>query len=182
MTEPIAPGDHTAYMRLALSLSRLSPAQPSNYRVGAVLVSATSNTILSSGYTQELAGNTHAEQNCLAKLGGGGEVPAEEAVLYTTMEPCVRRLSGNASCVERILRAGIRRVFVGVLEPDVFVACNDGRAVLERGGVEVVRVPGLEDEILEVAMAGHEGRRRGHGVSDADADAAAAAAAASAGA
>jgi pyrimidine deaminase RibD-like protein len=162
-------------MRLALSLSRLSPRKPTNYRVGAVLLSRTTNTLLSSSYTLELPGNTHAEQNCLTKLCLRDSLPesrvaeafpaGEEVVLYTTMEPCVRRLSGNVSCVERILGTGIKRVFVGVKEPEVFVGGNEGRRLLEDGGVEVVHVHGLEEEILEVAMAGHEGRagEAGHG-------------------
>ncbi|KAI9780756.1 MAG: hypothetical protein M1839_006544 [Geoglossum umbratile] len=163
-------------MLLALSLSRLSPPKPTNYRVGALLLNATTNTVLSTSYTLELPGNTHAEQNCLAKLAL--QLPesriaeafpdnSNEVVLYTTMEPCVRRLSGNQSCVERILGTrrgggGISKVYVGAREPGVFVEGNEGRRVLEEAGVVVVDVAGLEGDILEVAMAGHE-KREGEG-------------------
>jgi pyrimidine deaminase RibD-like protein len=82
---------HLHYLRRALSLARLSPPKPTNFRVGCVIVSfpATGSSsssssapsasvggedrppegdVLSTGYTLELEGNTHAEQNALAKL------------------------------------------------------------------------------------------------------------------
>jgi pyrimidine deaminase RibD-like protein len=83
--------------------------------------------------------------------------------LYTTMEPCNQRSVGNTPCVDRILalksadgRLAIQRVYVGVSEPETFVGVNLGRRKLVEAGVEVVLVPGLEREILEVATAGHE--------------------------
>jgi pyrimidine deaminase RibD-like protein len=80
-----------------------------------------------------------------------------DTVLYTTMEPCIKRLSGNKSCVDRIVEAKrIRKVYVGVLEPEKFVEENNGRRVLETAGIQYAHLPGLEHEILEVATAGHE--------------------------
>lgn len=158
-----------AYMKHALDLARKSPPKPTNYRVGAVLVDAASNKILSTGFTLELPGNTHAEQCCFAKLAERHGVAEEElgtvllpaggggAVLYTTMEPCSVRLSGNLPCADRILRIGrgVRTVYVGVTEPDKFVETNTGRRALEAAGIGFVHVPGLEKDILEVATAGH---------------------------
>lgn len=153
-------------MEYALNLARKSPPKPTNYCVGAVLVDASTNTILADGYTLELEGNTHAEQCCLIKLAEKHNVPEEQLkdvlprnlALYTTMEPCSKRLSGNLPCAERILRlAGpIDVVYVGVMEPKKFVQENTGRDALERAGVKFEHVGGLEDEILSVARAGHE--------------------------
>ena len=56
---------------------------------------------------------------------------------------------------------GIRKVYIGVKEPEKFVGENKGRKKLEDAGVEVVHVPGLEDEILKVATAGHEKKEEG---------------------
>lgn len=159
--------DHLAYLRLALSLAKKSPPMPTNFRVGAILVSQSLETpIFSTGYTLELPGNTHAEQCCLNKfMDSRGIQTVEElqeklpadTVLYTTLEPCIRRLSGNKPCVDRIIEAKrIRTVYVGVLEPDKFVEENNGRRVLETAGIQYEHVPGLEQEILEVATAGHE--------------------------
>ena len=166
----IIPGDHKGYMRLALSLAEKSPPKPTNFRVGAVLVDESENTILSTGYTMELSGNTHAEQCCLQKLATAHGRQVEEVadllptgkVIYTTMEPCGKRLSGNLPCVDRILgtksgvNGGIRTVYLGVQEPETFVGQNTGRIKLENAGIQCVHVAGLEDDILKVATAGHQ--------------------------
>lgn len=156
---------HSDHMREALSLARKSPPKPTNYRVGALLVDGKANTILATGYTLECDGNTHAEQCCFIKLvkeHGVSEdrlrdILPEETVLYTTIEPCFKRLSGNLSCVDRILGLGnaIKTVYVGVKEPEKFVGENTGRSKLEEAGITVVLVEGMEEEILEVATAGH---------------------------
>ncbi|AEO64123.1 2f5ff2b7-a3b9-4776-b993-ea9e6fdde6d3 [Thermothielavioides terrestris] len=161
----VRPGDHKAYMQLALEHARKSPPKPTNYRVGAVLVDLATNEILATGYTLELPGNTHAEQCCFMKLAEKHGVSEEnlkqvlppELALYTTVEPCSKRLSGNLPCVERVLRlaGSIRTVYVGIMEPETFVAENTGRLSLENAGISVVHVEGLEKDILEVATAGH---------------------------
>lgn len=161
----IAPVDHLAYMRYALSLAEKAPPKSTNFCVGAVLVDEAANEILSTGYTMELPGNTHAEQCCLAKMEtskmmkrGPPETgaAAQKLVLYTTMEPCNKRASGNMPCTETILmNGGIKVVYVGVKEPEKFVGENVGRAKLEEAGIKYIHVPGLEKEILGVATAGH---------------------------
>ncbi|KAL9020498.1 MAG: hypothetical protein Q9185_002271 [Variospora sp. 1 TL-2023] len=166
----IAPLDHLGYMRLALSLAEKCPPKPTNYRVGAVLVDEGTNQILSTGFTLELPGNTHAEQCALRKYSSTKNVPEEavgsvlptQTVLYTTMEPCQTRSAGNTPCVERILGTisgedgGIQTVYVGVKEPDTFVVANAGQSKLEQAGIVYIHVPGLEQEILHTATAGHQ--------------------------
>lgn len=70
---------HTNHLAHALRLARESPPRPTNFRVGAVLVDADANTVVSTGYTLECAGNTHAEECCLIKMarGGGGDGEAQ---------------------------------------------------------------------------------------------------------
>jgi pyrimidine deaminase RibD-like protein len=172
MTSPTAhptikAGDHAAYMDYALEQARKSPSKPTNFRVGAILLDADTNTIIATGYTLELPGNTHAEQTCFMKVAEQhkvleekiGEMLPTNTVLYTTVEPCNKRLSGNLTCVERILRLGnaVKVVYVGVKEPEKFVGENLGRARLENVGIKVehVEVEGMEKRILEVATAGH---------------------------
>ncbi len=164
------PNDHIQYMRLALDEARKSPPKPSNFCVGALLVNANTGAILSRGFTLECEGNTHAEQCCLLKLAQEHGLPEEQVgealpantVIYTTMEPCNLRLSGSLPCADRILRTKskdgeqrIKKVYLGVKEPEKFVGVNQGRAKLEKGGVECIHVPGLEEQILSVATAGH---------------------------
>ena len=157
----IAPGDHVAYMRHALSFAKKAPPKPTNFCVGAVLVDEATNTILSTGYTMELPGNTHAEQCCLAKANESKRresgAAMQKLVLYTTMEPCNKRASGNVPCTETIVKnGGVKVVYVGMREPEKFVGENVGKAKLEEAGIEYVHVPGMEAEILEAATAGHE--------------------------
>ncbi|KAF2969710.1 hypothetical protein GQX73_g3816 [Xylaria multiplex] len=162
----IRPDDHEGYMRLALSLATKSPLKPTNYRVGAVMVDKPTNQVLATGYTLELPGNTHAEQCCIEKLAQKyaltgtrlGDALPDAIALYTTVEPCSQRLSGNKPCVDRILEVGkhIKTVYVGVQEPDTFVTGNSSRRKLEDAGIEVLLVSGFERDILEVATAGHK--------------------------
>jgi len=161
---------HEDYMRLALDQAKKAPPKPTNFCVGAVLVSPSANDpILAVGHTMELPGNTHAEQCCLQKIAEQAELSEDEVgkvlphdtVLYTTMEPCNMRLSGNLPCVDRVLRTrqhggGIQKVYLGVKEPEKFVGENQGRRKLEDAGVEVIHVGGMEEEILRIATAGHE--------------------------
>ncbi|GLA00256.1 hypothetical protein AnigIFM60653_008315 [Aspergillus niger] len=180
---------HLHYMTQCLALARKAPALPTNFRVGALLLSRSttdttptysSDILLSTGYTMELAGNTHAEQCCLSNYASVHGVPDEQVhtvlphndperklVMYVTMEPCGKRLSGNAPCVERIINTrqggegrGIHKVYFGVKEPGTFVGESEGVRRLEEAGVEWEVVPGLEREILEVAVEGHEKEKR----------------------
>lgn len=165
----LGPTDHLGHLEYCLTLAKLSPPKPTNYRVGALLLSPSTNTLLSTGYTLELPGNTHAEQVCFSKLCTEHQKTLEtladvlpgDTVLYTTVEPCAKRLSGNMTCVERILKInskgeGIKKIYVGVREPEKFVGENFGRKMLEDAGIQVILVEGLETAILEVAEAGHE--------------------------
>lgn len=144
---------HLDHLRHALTLARQCVPTPTAFCVGAVLVSPT-GAVLSTGYSRELPGNTHAEQCALEKLLP--EKPPAGSVLYTTMEPCSERLSGNQPCLYRILEVGgITTVVVGVKEPETFIKENVAEKVLRESGVAYVHVPGLEKEILEVAERGH---------------------------
>lgn len=166
-------------MQKCIELAKQAPALPTNFRVGAVLISRNeSNTsedcILSTGYTMELAGNTHAEQCCFANFAAVHKVaeervadvlpvePGRKLIMYVSMEPCGKRLSGNAPCAVRIARTredgreGIHKVYFGVKEPETFVGESEGCRMLSAAGIEWEHVAGMEREILTVAMAGHE--------------------------
>ena len=149
-------------MELALEEAAKCTPTPSAFCVGAVLVSPSANTVISTGYSRELPGNTHAEQCCLDKvlalhLQNDAAVEAgpllHGADIYTTMEPCSVRLSGNKPCTERLLAIGIGRVFLGTMEPDEFVNC-EGTRLLKEQGVQVISVPGFAERCLAAARRG----------------------------
>ena len=89
------------------------------------------------------------------------EVLPKNMILYTTMEPCNKRQSGKMPCVDRILRLKdcIRVVYCGIKEPENFIEQTVlvvGRKRLAETGVEVIFIDGMEDQILAVALSGHE--------------------------
>jgi len=176
MTSP-SKSVHLAYLEQALDLARKSPPKPRNFCVGALLVSFphdSSPEVLSTGYTLELPGNTHAEQCALAKLARAWSIPESQiksilapemnVILYTTLEPCGRRLSGDTPCVQRIIATrdsgsggmgGIRKVVFGAKEPGTFVRDSETCRMLDEAGVEWEYVEGLQGEILAVSRSGH---------------------------
>ncbi|CBQ68716.1 related to CAX4-required for full levels of dolichol-linked oligosaccharides [Sporisorium reilianum SRZ2] len=111
---------HYAMMLTALSEADKSPPTDTAFCVGCVIcvtsdeAARSSSQILATGFSRELPGNTHAEQCALDKLvsdflpkhqhNAAKEAPTLDLDLYTTMEPCSERLSGNLPCVQRILR------------------------------------------------------------------------------
>ncbi|KAG0210106.1 hypothetical protein BGX28_009647 [Mortierella sp. GBA30] len=72
----------------------------------------------------------------------------KELIMYSTMEPCSTRLSGNRPCAERLIESGVRRVYVGVREPDHFVKTVVGVEQMLDRGIEVIHIPGFEDLCL----------------------------------
>lgn len=83
-------------------------------RVGAVV--AKDGRLLSTGYRGETRG-MHAERVAIQKLN---REALEGAILYTTLEPCVELHSDQEveSCADLIVSAGIKDVFIGVLDPN----------------------------------------------------------------
>lgn len=73
------------------------------------------------------------------------------------MEPCNERLSGNTTCVERILKLKdvIGAVYVGIREPSTFIGRNDGIQRLREVGIAVEMLEDMRDRILKVSTAGH---------------------------
>jgi pyrimidine deaminase RibD-like protein len=171
---------HLKYLSIALTEACRSPPKPTNFRVGCVIVSnptSSSPSVLSTGYTLELPGNTHAEQCALDKLAASGSVdeaslstfltPNLNATLYTTLEPCGKRLSGNTPCVRRIIATregnpdgGIRKVVFGAKEPGTFVQDSQSCRLLTEADIAWEYVPALEKEILAVAMEGHDQKQK----------------------
>lgn len=146
------------YMELAIQEASKCGPTTTAFSVGAVLVNGVK--ILSTGYSRELPGNTHAEQCAMEKYfekSGERELP-EGTLIYTTMEPCSYRLSGNEPCVQRIIsmQGKIKTVFVGVLEPDTFVKNNTSFNLLREHEIDYVQIKGYENECTAIAFKGHE--------------------------
>ena len=90
----------------------------------------------------EPPGGAHAERLALDEAGTAGA----DATLYTTLEPCDHE-GRTGPCTEAVVAAGIRRVVVGVEDPDPNVS-GRGVARLRDAGLEVV-VGVLGDEVAD---------------------------------
>jgi len=99
-----------------------------NPMVGAVLVEC--GAIVARGH-HAFFGGPHAEVNALTDLG---RKPAEDAVLYVTLEPC-SSTGKTGPCTRVIIESGIRKLVIGAIDPD---QRHRGR------GIELLREAGLE--------------------------------------
>nr|MBF0221771.1 bifunctional diaminohydroxyphosphoribosylaminopyrimidine deaminase/5-amino-6-(5-phosphoribosylamino)uracil reductase RibD [Desulfobulbaceae bacterium] len=117
------------YMKLALdeavkAAGRTSP----NPLVGAVVVN--NGRVVGRGYHKK-AGTAHAEINALAEAGP----KAHGATIYVTLEPCNHH-GRTGPCTEAILKNGLRRVVVGMPDPNPSVA-GGGNLFLTQNGLQV---------------------------------------------
>jgi diaminohydroxyphosphoribosylaminopyrimidine deaminase/5-amino-6-(5-phosphoribosylamino)uracil reductase len=118
------------FMRAALRQARKGLGRTSpNPAVGAVIVR--DDKIIASGYHKR-AGSGHAEIEVLAKIGGRGK---NEDTLYVTLEPCNHQ-GRTPPCAEAILSSGIRKLVVGMRDPNPKVS-GGGSEFLAQKGVEV---------------------------------------------
>ncbi len=126
-------GDDDAMMRRAVGLAgsvrtRTSP----NPWVGCVVVCRDGREL--EGATQP-PGADHAEAQAIRRARAGG-VDTNGAAVFVTLEPCCHR-GRTPSCADALIEAGVRRVVVGVLDPDPLVA-GKGVERLRAAGVDVV--------------------------------------------
>ena len=115
-------------MKKALALAKLSLGLSSpNPPVGAVIVK--DGKIVGEGFTQQIGGD-HAEIVALAKAGDS----AQGGNMYVTMEPC-SHYGRTPPCSDALIKAGIRRVFMAVTDPNPQVN-GKGNTMLKQAGVE----------------------------------------------
>ncbi len=122
------------WMSRALALAETARGYSSpNPPVGAVIVDATG--IIGQGATQPVSG-PHAE---IVALHAAGE-RARNATMYVTLEP--HSFHGHTPpCTEAIIAAGIARVVIATLDPNLRVH-GEGVEQLRAAGIEVVVGPG----------------------------------------
>ena len=128
-------------MRRAIELARKGGGfvHP-NPLVGCVVVK--DGQIIADGY-HEKYGEFHAERNALTHCN----TETKDALLYVTLEPCCH-YGKTPPCTEIIIEKGIKKVFVGILDPNPLVA-GKGVKMLQDAGIEV-EVGICENEIREL--------------------------------
>lgn len=117
------------YMNLAIELAKGTEGQTApNPTVGAVLVK--NNQIIGMGAHLK-AGGPHAEVHAIRMAGEN----AVDATLYVTLEPC-SHFGKTPPCSDLVIKTGIKKVFVAMLDPNPQVA---GRGIerMRKAGIEV---------------------------------------------
>ncbi len=128
-------------MRRAIQLARQNLGRTSpNPSVGCVI--ADDSGIVAEAVTAP-GGRPHAETLALAAAGSR----ARGATVYLTLEPCAHH-GKTPPCADALVKAGVKRVVVGCIDPYPPVR-GRGLRRLRQAGVEVV-VGGLEDECKRV--------------------------------
>lgn len=125
----MATNEDLRFMRRAMELAlRGEGAVNPNPLVGAVIVR--NGRIIGAGWHEQWGG-LHAERNALARCSE----PASGATMYVTLEPCCHH-GKTPPCTEAVIAAGIRRVVVGLTDPNPLVA-GKGIEKLREAGIEV---------------------------------------------
>jgi diaminohydroxyphosphoribosylaminopyrimidine deaminase/5-amino-6-(5-phosphoribosylamino)uracil reductase len=117
--------------------------------VGCVVLTPSGRTCV--GATRP-PGQAHAEIDALERAGDD----ALGATVITTLEPCSHR-GRTGPCAEALVAAGVRRVVVGLLDPDPRVS-GRGVAVLEAAGIDVT--VGIRAAEIERQLAPYLHHRR----------------------
>lgn len=120
------------------ALGRTSP----NPCVGAVIVK--DDVVVATGY-HERAGTPHAEVHALRKAGE----QARGATMYVTLEPC-NHVGRTGPCSHAVVASGIRRVVIGMLDPNPLVAGGGEKYLLDHD-VEVTTGV-LEDQCRTINL------------------------------
>lgn len=127
------------FLRRACELGLGCTFSDSAYSVGCVLVSS-GGVVLGEGYSRMggVCDRRHAEEVVISgALGSGGLLDLGGCDLYSSLQPCCRRLSGVVSCQDLILEAGISRVIYGLREPNYFLDHVGDDYLVSRGVIVI---------------------------------------------
>lgn len=140
-------------MRLAIAEAGKSIVEDHGVHpfVGAVIADG-DGQVIASAYRGETGSGRHAEFIVLSKVE---KINANltEAELFVTLEPCTARGPGKIPCAERIVGSGIRRVHIGMLDPNPQIL-GRGETALRWKGIDVERFP--SDLIRELETLNQE--------------------------
>jgi diaminohydroxyphosphoribosylaminopyrimidine deaminase / 5-amino-6-(5-phosphoribosylamino)uracil reductase len=137
-------------MQRCLTLAQKAQGKTApNPMVGAVVVQ--NGNIIGEGWHPG-AGQPHAEVFALGVAGAN----AQGATIYVSLEPCNHH-GRTPPCTEAVIAAGIKKVVVGMVDPNPLVA---GRGIdrLRQAGIEVIT--GVEKEACEQLNEGFIQRMR----------------------
>lgn len=119
------------YMAMALRLAAKAAGRTSpNPMVGAVVVK--NGRVIARGWHKK-AGGPHAEAIALAKAGAA----ARGGTLYVTLEPCSHTNKRTPPCTPLVIKSGVKRVVIAMIDPNPNVS-GGGINAIRKAGIEVV--------------------------------------------
>ncbi len=119
------------WMRRSIQLALLAEGRTSpNPIVGAIVLDS-NGRLVGEGFHSG-AGNAHAEIEALSQAGEN----SIDGTIVVTLEPCCHQ-GLTPPCTEAIIKAGLKRVVVGMVDPDPRVSGN-GISRLKESGLEVI--------------------------------------------
>jgi ATP-dependent DNA helicase RecG len=136
-------------MEIALDQMRKSVAEKRDDgkvspKVGAVVVFP--DGLYETAHRGELREGDHAEYTLLERKLDNKKL--DDAVLFTTLEPCVKRNPPKRGCSRRVTNARIKTVYVGIQDRDPTVA-GEGIEHMENHGVKVLMFDREYQKIIE---------------------------------
>ncbi|MEK7332084.1 MAG: bifunctional diaminohydroxyphosphoribosylaminopyrimidine deaminase/5-amino-6-(5-phosphoribosylamino)uracil reductase RibD, partial [Nitrospirota bacterium] len=114
-------------LRLAAKAAGMTSPNP---MVGAVLVK--NGKLIAEDYHRK-PGTPHAEALVIQKAGE----KARAATLYVNLEPCCHTDKRTPPCTKAIINAGIKKVVIGMKDPNPKVA-GKGIEELEKAGIKII--------------------------------------------
>jgi len=130
------------YIKECIELARLGEGKVSpNPFVGAIVLDK-NGEVAGKGY-HEKYGEAHAEVNALNEAGER----AEGGTLYVNLEPC-SHFGKTPPCADFVAKSGIKRLVVGIMDPNPLVS-GLGLARIGEAGIEIA-VGVLEKECKKV--------------------------------
>ncbi|KAG5525123.1 hypothetical protein RHGRI_031711 [Rhododendron griersonianum] len=137
--------DDGFYMRRCVEIARKGIGCTSpNPMVGCVVVK--DGKIVGEGFHPK-AGQPHAEVFALRDAGD----LAENSTAYVSLEPC-NHYGRTPPCTEALIKAKVKKVVVGMVDPNPMVA-SKGVDRLRDAGIDVT--VGVEEELYSLSIDGH---------------------------
>lgn len=118
-----------------------------NPLVGALIVK--DDDVVASGYHARY-GDLHAERMAFKDADEKG-IDCSGTTMYVTLEPCCHE-GHQPPCTDAIIERGVKRVVVGLLDPNPLVAGN-GIALLRKAGIEVETLEDVADTAASTAQS-----------------------------
>lgn len=127
----MVPSEKFKYMQLAVLEGRKAILKcADNPPVGCVLVQ--NGKVVAQGHTDS-PGKPHAEAMAISQLKSA----SDDIIAFVTLEPC-SFVGRTPSCAQALIDAGVKAVYVGILDPD---PRNNGK------GIEKMRAAGISVEV-----------------------------------